>query len=58
MLTESAADELRVLHYRALKAAQQYEAATPGTRSKAAKERALDRAEREYANRLAFYTDK
>jgi hypothetical protein len=51
-LTKEGADQIRSLHYRAVKAAQAYESATPGTRAKALKEAAWQRAEKEFEKAL------
>lgn len=51
-LTKERAEEIRSLHYRAVKAAQAYEAATPGTRTKALKEAAWERAEKAFNKAL------
>lgn len=56
-LSKERADELRSLHHRAVKAAQVYEAATPGTRTKARKEAAWDRAEAAFSKALDWDTD-
>ena len=51
-ISKERADELRSLHYRAVKAAQAYEAATPGTRTKVSKEAAWQRAEQAFSRAL------
>lgn len=56
-LTKERADQIRSLHHRAVKAAQAYEAATPGTRTKANKEAAWDRAEIAFSKALDWDAD-
>jgi hypothetical protein len=57
MLTEEQADRVRTAHHRAVKAAQQMTAATPGTETMKAKERAWDRAEDEFKNLIDWLID-
>jgi hypothetical protein len=52
MISKERADEIRSLHWRAVKAAQAYEASTPGTRTKAIKESAWQSAEKEFDRAL------
>lgn len=51
-MTREEADKLRSFHHRAVKAAQSYEAATPGTRTKALRESAWEKAEAAFSNAL------
>lgn len=52
------ANTLLTLHHRAVKAAQQLEAATPGTATKKRKEAALDRAEKAFSKAVNWLLDE